>query len=98
VLPSPKTVEDGTYQPLSRPIFIYLSKKAAEKPEVKEFVEFYLQNAAKLVKQVKYVALPASAYTLGLEHFHKGKLGTVFDGEAQVGVKIEDLLKREAKF
>jgi phosphate transport system substrate-binding protein len=98
VLPSPKTVEDGTYQPLSRPIFIYISKKAAEKPEVKDFVEFYIQNAANLVKQVKYVALPASAYTLGLEHFQKGKLGTVFDGEAQVGVKIEDLLKREAKF
>jgi phosphate transport system substrate-binding protein len=98
VLPSPKTVEDGTYQPLSRPIFIYISKKAAEKPAVKDFVEFYIQNAANLVKQVKYVALPASAYTLGLEHFQKGKLGTVFEGEAQVGVKIEDLLKREAKF
>jgi phosphate transport system substrate-binding protein len=98
VLPSAKTVEDGTYQPLSRPIFIYISKKAAEKPEVKDFVEFYMQNAANLVKQVKYVALPASAYTMGIEHFRKGKLGTVFDGEAQVGVKIEDLLKREAKF
>ncbi|HEY3303800.1 MAG TPA: PstS family phosphate ABC transporter substrate-binding protein [Candidatus Binatia bacterium] len=98
VAPSPKTVEDGTYQPLSRPIFIYVSKKAAGKPEVKEFVEFYMQNAAKLVKQVKYVALPANAYTLGLEHFQKGKIGTVFDGEAQVGIKIEELLKREGKF
>ena len=98
VLPSAKTVEDGTYQPLSRPIFIYVSKKAAAKPEVKEFVEFYLKNAATLVKQVKYVALPANAYTLGLEHFQKGKLGTVFGGEAEVGVRIEDLLKREAKF
>ena len=98
VLPSAKTVEDGSYQPLSRPIFIYVGKKAAEKPEVKEFVEFYLKNAAKLVKQVKYIALPANVYTLGLEHFQKGKVGTVFGGEAEVGVKIEDLLKREAKF
>ena len=98
VLPSAKTVEDGTYQPLSRPIFIYINKKSAEKPEVKEFVEFYLKNASKLVKQVKYVALPAQAYTLGLEHFQKGKLGTVFGGEAEVGVKIEELLSREAKF
>jgi phosphate transport system substrate-binding protein len=98
VTPSAKTVEDGTYQPLSRPIFIYVSKKAAEKPDVKEFVEFYMKNAAKLVKQVKYVALPTNAYTLGLEHFQKGKLGTVFGGEAEVGVKIEDLLRREAKF
>lgn len=97
VPPSAKTVEDGTYQPLSRPIFIYVNKKSADKAEVKEFVEFYLKNASKLVNQVKYVALPAKAYTLGLEHFQKGKLGTVFGGEAEVGVKIEDLLRREAR-
>ena len=65
VAPSAKSVEDGTYQPLSRPIFIYVSKKAIAKPEVKEFVEFYLKNAPTLVKEVKYVALPAKAYTLG---------------------------------
>ena len=98
VAPSAKTVEDGTYQPLSRPIFIYVSKKAMDKPEVREFVEFYLKNAPTLVKQVKYVALPQSAYTMNAEHLKKGKIGTVFGGEAQVGVKIEDLLKREAKF
>jgi phosphate transport system substrate-binding protein len=98
VAPSAKTVEDGTYQPLSRPIFIYVTKKAMDKPEVKEFVEFYLKNAPTLVKQVKYVALPQSAYTVNAEHLQKGKIGTVFGGEAQVGVKIEDLMKREAKF
>jgi len=98
VLPSAKTVEDGTYQPLSRPIFIYVSKKSLDKPEVKEFVEFYLKNGPPLIKQVKYVALPPSAYTMGLDHVKKGKIGTVFGGEAEVGVKIEDLLKREAKF
>jgi phosphate transport system substrate-binding protein len=98
VSPSPKTVEDGTYQPLSRPIFIYVSKKALDKPEVKEFVEFYLKNAPLLVKQVKYVALPQSVYTTGAEHLKKGKVGTMFGGEAEVGVKIEDLMKREAKF
>jgi phosphate transport system substrate-binding protein len=98
VLPSPKTVEDGTYQPLSRPIFIYVSKKSLDKPEVKEFVEFYLKQAPQLVKQVKYVSLPQNAYTIGLDHVKKGKVGTVFGGEAEVGVKIDDLLKREAKF
>ena len=97
VLPSAQTVENGTYNPLSRPIFIYVSKKSAAKPEVKEFVEFYLKNAAPLVKEVKYVPLPASAYTTALEHFQKGKVGTVFGGEAEVGLKIEELLKREAK-
>src|SRR3989338_4176650 len=58
VLPSPQTVENGTYAPLSRPIFIYVSTQAINKPEVKEFVEFYLKNAPTLVPQVKYVPLP----------------------------------------
>ncbi len=97
VLPSFETVENGTYQPLSRPIFIYVSAKALEKPEVKEFVEFYLKNAAKLVKEVKYVPLPAKAYTIAQQHLTNKKLGTVFGGESEVGLKIEDLLKREAK-
>jgi phosphate transport system substrate-binding protein len=98
VTPSAKTVEDGTYQPLSRPIFIYVSKKSMDKPEVREFVEFYLKNAPTLVKQVKYVPLPQNIYTVGTEHLKKGKIGTMFGGEAEVGVKIEDLMKREAKF
>ena len=97
VLPSFETVENGSYQPLSRPIFIYVNAKSAEKPEVKEFVEFYLKNAAKLTKEVKYVPLPAKAYTLAQQHFANKKIGTVFGGEAEVGLKIEDLLKREAK-
>jgi phosphate transport system substrate-binding protein len=98
VLPSAKTVEDGTYQPLARPVFIYVSKKAAGKPEVKEFVEFYLANAGKLVQSVKYVSLPPKVYTTGLEHFQKGKVGTVFPGKPEVGVSIEELVKREAKY
>ena len=97
IMPSAKSIEDGTYNPLGRPIFIYVSKKSATKPEVKEFVEYYLKNAAPLVKEVKYVPLPAKAYNLALEHFQKGKTGTVFGGASEVGLKIEDLLKREAK-
>ena len=98
VLPSAKSVEDGTYQPLSRPIFIYVSKKSFDtKPEVKEFVEYYLKQGPALIKQVKYVPLPQTAYSMNTDHLKKGKLGTVFGGEAEVGVKIEDLLKREAK-
>ena len=95
VLPSEKTIMDGTYQPLSRPIFIYVNRKSADKPEVKQFVEFYLKNAPMLVKQVKYVPLSDQIYKLAEEHFARKKTGTVFGGEAQVGVKLEDLLARE---
>ncbi len=97
VTPSEKTIMDGSYHPLSRPIFIYVSKRAAEKPEVREFVEFYLKNAPKLVKQVKYVPLPDRAYRLAEERFAKRITGTIFAGEAKVGMKIEDLLKLEEK-
>ncbi len=96
ILPSAETVENGSYAPLSRPIFIYVNAKSADKPEVKEFVEFYLKNAPVLVKEVKYVPLPKSAYDTGLSHFAKKKLGTVFVGEGAVGIKIDELLKREA--
>jgi len=71
VAPSAAAVEDGSYAPLSRPIFIYVSAKAAKKPEVREFVEFYLKNAPQLVKQVKYVPLPAVNYQTGLQNFVK---------------------------
>lgn len=97
VEPSVKSVLEGLYQPLSRPIFIYLSEASYKKPEVREFVEFYLKNAAKLAQEVKYVPLPARAYELNAEHLKQGKLGSMFGGEAEVGVRIEDLLAREAR-
>lgn len=95
VLPSRETVESGAYFPLSRPIFIYVSEAAMKKAEVKEFVNFYLTHSAKIVPQVKYVALPAKAYEIGKEHVKKGKLGTVFGGHSEVGLKIDQLMKRE---
>lgn len=97
VLPSEKTVKDGTYTPLSRPIFIYVNAKSADRPEVKEFIEFYMKNAAKLVKQVKYIPLPDAIYKKGLDRFHKKEKGTVFSGEAKVGTSIEDLFKTKPK-
>ena len=96
VAPSEKTVLDGTYQPLSRPIFIYVNAKAMTKPEVKKFVETYMQIGAQMAKEVKYVPLPAAAYKTNLEHLAKGKKGTVFGGKNEVGITIEALLKREA--
>mgnify|MGYP006201254571 FL=1 len=61
VEPSLEAVISGDYQPLSRPIFIYVNAASVDKPEVKEFVEFYMKNASKLTKEVKYVPLPAKA-------------------------------------
>lgn len=92
---SPENVMNGTYQPLARPLFIYVNATAAAfKPEVKAFVNFYLQHAPKLVKEVKYVPLPADDYAVVTEHFKAMKPGTGFNGTAEVGIKIKDLIKR----
>jgi phosphate transport system substrate-binding protein len=97
VEPSMENVINGSYEPLSRPIFIYVSEKAWQRSEVKKFVEFYMKHGPKLAKEVKYVPLPAKAYTANLEHLQKGKLGTVFGGTAEVGITIDELMKREGK-
>jgi phosphate transport system substrate-binding protein len=97
VEPSAANVENGTYQPLSRPIFVYVKAASLDKPEVKEFIEFYMKHGAKLTKEVKYVPLPAAAYTGNLDHVAKKKLGTVFGGKNEIGITIEELMKREAK-
>ncbi len=97
VEPSMETVLKGTYQPLARPIFIYVNAKSVDKPEVKEFVEYYMKNGGKLSREVKYVPLPDAAYTVAWDHVAKGKKGTKFGGVAEVGVTIEELMKREGK-
>lgn len=55
--PTPETIENGTYQPLSRPLYIYVSTAALNRPEVREFVEFYLSDAGQELVKVKYVPL-----------------------------------------
>jgi phosphate transport system substrate-binding protein len=97
VLPSLETVMDGSYEPMSRPIFIYVNAKSAEKPEVKEFVEFYLKNGGNLAKEVKYVPLTPADYKHAADNFAKKRTGTAFGGHNEVGVKIADLLKRDPK-
>lgn len=99
VLPSRETVRNAQYQPLSRPLFIYVNANSAKtKPEVREFVEYYLGNARELVKTAGYVPLPDEIYQLAGSHFQKGKVGTVFAGQSQLNLKIEELLQKEAKF
>lgn len=93
-LPTPQNVEKGIYQPLARPIFIYVSTRAVARPEVKAFVDFYLQKAGGLVKEVGYVPLPAKVYKLAQARFAAKKTGSLFEGGSEVGVTLEDLLGR----
>ena len=95
--PSIAAVNDGSYSPLSRPLFIYVRETAAARADVQEFINFYLTEGAELAKEVGYVPLPAEAYRLALKHFADKKLGTVFGGVPEVGVTIEALQAREGK-
>lgn len=95
VIPSAATVENNSYKPLSRPIFIYVNAKSADKPEINEFVNFYMKNASELVTEVKYFPLSKEVYNLNIEHLNKKKVGTVFKGTG-TNIKLEDILKLES--
>ncbi|MET0388455.1 MAG: PstS family phosphate ABC transporter substrate-binding protein [Polyangiales bacterium] len=96
IVASTMTVEDGTYQPLSRPIFLYVAKAAHARPEVRAFIDFYLDHGPSLVKEAHYIALPARAYQLAHKRFDSGSTGSLFAGKgSEVGVTVEALLARE---
>jgi phosphate transport system substrate-binding protein len=93
---SPASVVDGTYSPLSRPIFLYVSKAAAARPEVRAFTEFYIQHAPELVPEVGYIAMPERAYALIAKRFQDGVVGSIFGGAgSRVGVNVEALFAGE---
>ena len=93
--PSKDTARSGKYAPLSRPLFIYVSSKAAGREEVKSFVNYYLDNAATLSEEVGYVALPANAYKVIKSRFNSNKYGSVFSGKDTIGMTIEEVLAAE---
>jgi phosphate transport system substrate-binding protein len=67
ISPTQETVMNGTYKPLSRPLYIYVSKKSFERPEVKEFIKFYMTNVKNLVKEVGYFPLEDTKYEANLK-------------------------------
>lgn len=95
IAPSPKTVEDGTYAPLSRPLFLYVNKEAAERPEVKAFITFYLKNGKAIAQIAKYIALPDTSYPQIIERFANLQTGSAFGGHSKFGMHIDDVLKLE---
>jgi phosphate transport system substrate-binding protein len=97
VKPGPENVLNGTYAPLSRPLFIYVSAKSAKRSEVKEFVEFFLAHGGPLIRETQYLPLGDAAYATALKNFRSGKLGTAFDGVPEVGLRVEQVLEREAR-
>jgi phosphate transport system substrate-binding protein len=62
VLPSPETIADGSYAPLSRPLFVYVNAEAMQDPALQEFMRFYLATAPEVAAEVGFVASPEEIY------------------------------------
>lgn len=95
VAPTVESINDGSYNPLSRPLFIYVNKKSLARPEVKAFVEFYLEEAGDIADEVGYVHLPEEIYDRAEANVKAGKTGTQFlneQGKAKEGA-LADIYK-----
>ncbi|MGV3719831.1 MAG: phosphate ABC transporter substrate-binding protein PstS family protein [Actinomycetota bacterium] len=93
--PTAENVRSGQYQPLARPIFIYVGKKATERPELQKFVEFYLEKAGEFADEVGYVPLQPEVCDLAQQRFGFRILGSMFQGGSQVGVKLDEVMKAQ---
>jgi phosphate transport system substrate-binding protein len=97
VKPDLQNVADGKYNPLARPLFIYVNRQSAARPEVRAFVHFYLEEATSLVTEVKYLPLPQEAYTMARERFDRQETGSAFAGVPEVGVTVQAILQRSPR-
>jgi len=98
VLPSRETINNASYKPLSRPIFVYVSSQAIENKTVSDFVKFYINfsNAKKLISEVGYVPFPEVLYHLVNKRFDSKKTGSIFKkAGSQIGLTLEQLLLQE---
>ena len=95
VAPTPENVARAAYQPLSRPLFIYVNYTSAQRnPAVREFVEYYLKTAPEAVPTVGYIPLTEEAYNIALVNFHGGEVGTVFEGQPQPNLTLSEVLRK----
>ena len=92
IFPSLKTVMDGSYNPLARPLFIYLNaSKAASDPNVKKFIDFYLKHAAALSEEVGYIPFSKKEYAAITSHYKTLKTGTAFKKHS-IGLSVQQML------
>lgn len=98
VLPSRENVYQAEYQPLARPLFIYVNSRAEqENPALQEFVEFYLDQAPELVTAAQYIPLTEESYHIARVTFYNNEVGTVFAGQSEFDLTIPELQRRRAQ-
>jgi phosphate transport system substrate-binding protein len=96
IAPSPDTIADRSYQPLSRPEFIYINKSEADRPDVTAFVEFLMNPEHQyLISEVGYVPLPESVMTRVRNRYQQRKVGSVFKSGSTLDINLHDALNLE---
>lgn len=93
ILPTLETVQNGTYAPLSRVLFIYINSVAIENKEVNDFATYYVNNASKLSAEVGYVSLQNDLYPIILDRLSKKTEGSIYTNGQEVGTTLETKLK-----
>jgi phosphate transport system substrate-binding protein len=94
IAPSQETIVDGTYFPLSRPLFIYINSKSLSNPNVIEFSKYFVKSAKTISQSVNYTALPDSVYALVQKRLDSKQMGTAFGGHSEAGLHINDIMAR----
>ncbi len=98
VLPSDETIAEGTYQPLSRPIFMYVNAEDAEREEVQAFLEFLLTEGPQIIREVGYIPFPDETYETLLDRVMSRRSGSaVMDADTSEGTRLSDLLFEEER-
>lgn len=94
IAPTQTTINNGTYAPLSRPIFIYVRPDALDRKEVRAFVDFYIDSAAMLASEVGYIPLPDAVYAGAKKRIEVRELGTAYHKDATpVSANLLDAIK-----
>jgi phosphate transport system substrate-binding protein len=95
VAPSVATVQNETYVPLSRPLFLYVNDQMVRsQPQTRRFLTTTLQNGLQLVQKARYIPLPSSTYRLVESKLYRHVLGSAFDGELTPGMSLGLALQR----
>ena len=93
IFPTDETINDGSYSPLSRPLFIYVSKESWVKQDVKDFVGYYVSyERAGLLRDLGFVAFPEPVHALITDRFKRGLTGSIFGGENPQHGTVEEIL------
>ncbi len=99
IAPTKTAVEQAKYQPLARPLFIYVNAVSAQNnPLMNEFIDFYMNNAQEVVNDVGYVAFGEESYMKLYRNYHKTKVGTVFGGKSEFNLTIYEVLTKRTEY